>query len=74
MTKEELKDRVSVFHGNGYSTYIVQIEYKGNKYSCQSHNSLAFDSLLESDYPKPMTEKQALQSFYDECKRENSLR
>lgn len=69
MTIQELRNRVTVHGGSGQ--YKVNIEFRGKKYTCQSNNSLAYDA---ANYGvEDMTEKQGLQSFYDECKRKNNL-
>ena len=82
MTTRELRDRVRVTKC-GYGQYEVRIKYRGKEYRCQSNNSTAYDSLpsgrgmwingYEEDPDAPMTGKQALQSFYDECKRKSNL-
>lgn len=80
MTKQELRDRVSV-SSCGCGQYKVQITYRGKEYKCHSTNSTAYDCLPTGgnfdgyeEYPDAqMTGKQALQSFYDECKRANNL-
>lgn len=74
MTQKELEDKVRVIYAYGYNRYQVEIEYRGEKYTCYSHNSLAWDSLHELYTPNPLTVKQALQQFYNECKRENNLK
>ena len=74
MTQRELEDKVWVCRASNYNCYHVQIAYRGEKYGCYSHNSLAWDSLHEADPTNPMTVKQALQQFYNECKRENNLK
>lgn len=79
MTTQELKGRMRVINGIGYNTYIVEINWRGKYYHTRSHNSLAYDRLQEANWLNPSTksegytERQALQSFYDECVRDNYL-
>ena len=79
MTLQELRGKVAVNRGKGYNTYNVQIKWRGKYYGTFSNNSQAWDRLTESNYIHPSsisdgyTEKQALLSFYDECKRNNHL-
>lgn len=70
MKKEELQRKIRI-EWKGYSSYKITIEYRGKYYSCISNNSLAYDS-LNSDNGE-YTEKQALCSFWNECKRKNNL-
>ncbi len=80
MTKEELAQKVNVTPV-GSGQYEVEIDYRGKTYLCRSNNALAYDSLPKycnncgcwNDTDTPMTEKQALRAFYDECKRKNNL-
>lgn len=82
MTLKELENKVSISRAGGHGQYRITIEYRGREYSCLSNNTLAYDSLPSisnaggcwDDTDLPMTRKQALQSFYDECKRENGLK
>lgn len=79
MTLQELRGKVSVNCAKGYTIYNVQIKWRGKYYGTFSHNSQAWDRLTESNYlpsssySNCYTEKQALFSFYDECKRNNHL-
>lgn len=74
MTQKNLENRVSVNLTSSRGRYKVEIEYRGKTYKCYSNDSQAYDALRNSDGENfPMTRKQALQSFYDECKRENFL-
>lgn len=63
----------------GCGNYLVTIEYKGKHYTCHSNNSLAYDRMKNyllyrnRERVYEYTLKQALQSFYDECKRNNNL-
>lgn len=63
----------------GSGNYLVTILYKGKEYTCHSNNSSAYRRVyiifairLRERYYS-YTAKQALQSFYDECKRKNNL-
>ena len=79
MTIQELKNRMRVINGIGYNTYIVEINWRGKCYHTRSHNSLAYDRMQEANWLSPTTksegytERQALQSMYDECVRDNYL-
>lgn len=70
MTTQELQDRLTV-RWNGYGSYRVTIYYRNKRYTCNSHNSMAYDAMRGST--NGYTYKQALQSFYDECKMLNDL-
>lgn len=78
MTTVQLSEKVKV-NWIGYGTYRVEIEYKGKRYTCTSHNSLAKDRLSDHEYISDRTEKsgytyrQALEAFYEECKQANGL-
>lgn len=82
MTLAELGNKVRISKAGGHGQYRVTIEYRNEEFSCLSNNTLAYDSLPHrcnaggcwDDTNCPMTEKQALQAFYDECKRKNGLR
>ena len=82
MTLKELENRVRISRTCGHGQYKVTIEYRNEEYTCTSNNTLAYDSLPHpcnaggcwDDTNCPMTEKQALQAFYDECKYKNGLR
>ena len=70
MTTQELQDRLTV-RWNGYGSYRVTIYYRNKRYTCNSHNSMAYDAMRGSN--NGYTYKQALQSFFDECKMLNDL-
>lgn len=72
MTMQQLKERVN-FQWSGYGTYIVEITYRGKKYRCISHNSIARDDYQSDNKTHYKTDKQCLQAYYDECKRKNNL-
>lgn len=78
MTARDLYYKISVApQGSGY--YLVKIEYRGKTYSCLSQNSLAYDR-MNADIVSgrqvycEYTYKQAMEAFYDECKRKNYLK
>ena len=75
MTEKQLRERVRV-EWIGYGTYRVTITYRGKEYACKSHNSLAYDMRnWEQGEPRAWyaSARQALEAFYDECKRANML-
>ena len=77
MNTEELRRRITI-QWNGYGSYRITIEYRGQYYSCISHNSLAYDRIKNSDITDRVeaygyTYKQACRSFYNECQRANGL-
>ena len=70
MTTQELLERLTLTW-KGYGTYKVTIEYRKKFYSC-----ICFDSMMWDTYKGAntgYTYKQALQYFYNECKRKNQL-
>lgn len=78
MTLEQLRERVDVVRGFGHCCYVVTIIYRGKKYTCQSHNSLAWDRLEDDNYRDNevngfYTNKGAYLAFYKECIRANNL-
>lgn len=73
MTTKELENKVSISRG-GHGQYKITIEYRGKEYRCYSNDTLAYDSLTGDWRDNPMTYKQALQSFYNQCKEKNNLR
>ena len=48
MTKQELLNKVSI-SWKGYGTFNVTIEFRGKRYSCTSHNTLAYDRIRSDD-------------------------
>ncbi len=73
MTEKELREKVTIRRMQ-QGCYKVTINFRGREYSCQSHNSLAWDDLgddVHRSYYK--TDKQCLEAFYEECKRKNDL-
>ena len=78
MTLKDLENKVEVrCYTTG--TYRVVIKYRGKKYWCNSHNSLAWDRIYlrfdchDNSVACSYTLKQAYLSLYDECKRLNCL-
>lgn len=75
MTLNELYDKMSI--GTCLSgQFTVTIIYRGKEYSCKSNNTQAHDSIgcwRGDDEYCPMTEKQALQQLWNECKRKNEI-
>lgn len=81
MTLAEYRNKVRVIRSSGYNSYLVTIKYRSREYICKSNNSLAWDRLMDAQYVPHnvkeccgMTEKDAFESFYYECKLKNSLR
>lgn len=70
MSTQELQDRLTV-RWNGCGSFRVTIYYRNKRYTCNSHNFMAYDAMRGS--VNGYTYKQALQSFYDECKMLNDL-
>lgn len=77
LTEAQLRERMVVRRGSWYGHYEVEITYRGKKYTCTSTNSLAWD-MNDWNPGEPRawysSARQALQAFYDECKRKNGLR
>lgn len=79
-TLKDLTERYAgrEFAGSGH--YNVRFTIRGKEYSATTTNTLATDRLQESGYLSPRaiscgyTERQAMQSLYDEVKRKNGLR
>jgi len=75
MTTQELKSKVSTSFA-GYGHFKVTIDYRGKQYTCTTTNTMAIDKIGDDTITRDgfyTTEKQALQSLYDECKRTNYL-
>lgn len=72
MTTQELKQRVE-WHKSGHGMYEVTITYKGKKYSCHSHNTVANDDYQSEQKSYYKTDKQCLMAFYYECRRKNQI-
>lgn len=72
---KELESNVLV-QSRGCGQYLVAIKFRGYTYKCNSNNSIAWDSLddqCDNAHLHPMTRKQALLAFYNECKAKNNL-
>jgi hypothetical protein len=75
MTTAQLLQRIDARKAMGYGSYKVTIEFRGKKYTCISNDSLAYDRHLDDDAKGKgiYTQKDALKSFWNECKRKNNL-
>jgi hypothetical protein len=74
MTTQQLLERIDVRSTTSYGHWKVTIQYRGKKYSCISNDSLAYDRHLDEDSRgKLYTQKAALQTLWNECKRKNNL-
>lgn len=72
MTTKDLRYRLDIVPTSMAGHYKVTIKYRGKEYSCISTNSIAYDVLSWHDGTE-MTERSALLSLFDECKRYNKL-
>lgn len=78
MNTQELESRVST-QWVGYGTHEITIEYRGKKYTCRTHNTLATDRIRCNEEEKTnkvmgfYTYKGALMALWNECKRSNNL-
>jgi len=73
MTTQQLLERVNVIGTSSYGHYKVSIIYRGKKYYCTTTNSLAYDIYLDEDSKGIYTQKFALKTLWNECKRKNNL-
>lgn len=73
MTTAKLLNRIDVRKTIGYGSYKVTIEFRGKKYTCISNDSQAYDRHLDEESKGGCTQKDALKSFWNECKRKNNL-
>ena len=74
MTTQQFLERIDVRKTISYGHYKVTIQYKGRQYSCISTDSVAYDRHLDEDSRgKLYTQKAALQTLWNECKRKNNL-
>ena len=73
MTTRQLKDKVNYIGPTFKGRFLVQIIYRNEHFKCYSTNTLAKDAIVTQEYSY-YTERQALQSLYDECKQANNLR
>ena len=74
MTTTELSQRVYVTRTSSHGHYKVEITYRGKQYTCTTTNSMAFDAHDDEDAKGHYTQREALQSLWDECKRANKIR
>jgi hypothetical protein len=72
MTTSELCQRIIASKTHSYGHYKVTIKYRGKQYSCTSTDSMAYDRYNDED-AKRGVQKDALKSFWNECKRKNNL-
>lgn len=78
MNVSELSQRVMVSGTTSYGHYKVEILYRGKWYRCTTNNSVAVDRHDDEEAKGPnyqgiYTQKEALKSLYNECKRKNNL-
>ena len=73
MTTQELLNRINVSKTSSYGHYKVTITFRNKKYNCISTNSVAYDRHLDEDSKGIYTQKEALKTFWYECKRKNNL-
>jgi hypothetical protein len=74
MTKAQLSSRIDARKTSSYGHYRVTIHYRGKEYSCISTDSMAYDRYLDDEAKRGhYTQKDALISFWNECKRKNNL-
>jgi len=77
MTTQQLLERIDARKTTSYGHYRVTIQYRGKKYTCISNDSLAYDRHLDTECwysrGKLYTQKEALQTLWNECKRKNNL-
>ena len=72
MTTSELSRRIEASTTTSYGHYKVTIKYRGKQYSCTSTDSMAYDRYNDED-SKIGVQRDALKSFWNECKRKNNL-
>ena len=75
MTTQQLYDRMRIgFCASGQ--FSVEIDFRGNTYRCKSNNTLAYDCIRSEngELIGYSSEKQALLSLWNECKRKNDLK
>ena len=75
MTTSELSQRIIADRTHSYGHYKVTIQYRGKQYSCTSTDSMAYDRYLYKPISKRgvYTQRDALKSLWNECKRKNNL-
>lgn len=78
MNTSELSQRVMVSGTSSYGHYKVEILYRGKWYKCTTNNSVAVDRHDDEDAKGPhcqriCTQKEALKTLWNECKRKNNL-
>lgn len=75
MTTAQLSQRIDARTTTSYGHYKVTIQYRGKQYSCISTDSMAYDRYMYKPLEKRgvYTQRDALKSFWNECKRKNNL-
>jgi hypothetical protein len=74
MTTAQLSSRIDASRTSSYGHYKVTIQFRGKEYSCISSDSMAYDRYLDDDAKRGhYTQRDALTSFWNECKRKNNL-
>lgn len=74
MTTEQLSSRIDARRTSSYGHYKVTIQFRGKEYSCISSDSMAYDRYLDDEATRGhYTQRDALTSFWNECKRKNNL-
>lgn len=73
MTTQELINRIDVRTTTSYGHYRITIQYRGKQYSCTTNNSLAIDKHDDEYASGIYTQKSALLTLWNECKRKNNL-
>lgn len=69
MNTKQLNERIHYTQA-GYGHYRVRIMYRGKYYFCTSTNTQAVDRIGEGE----RSERAALLSLWNECKRANNLK
>ena len=72
MKTQELAQRIFADKTSYYGHYKVTIIFRGKSYTCISTDSIAYDRYNDEDAKKGV-QKDALKSFWNECKRKNNL-
>ena len=77
MTTQQLNERIDLTP-KPYGHYRIRIMYRGTYYFCTSNNTMAVDRIhTDERYINGAyytTERRALLSLWNECKRANNLR
>ncbi len=77
MNAEQLLSHIASIEQTGTGQYKVTITYRGKTYTGRTNNTLAIERLLVPAGRTPkcyyLTAKQAVQSLYNDVKRQNGL-